>query len=840
MSVSISLPASVSGDDGDLHSIEDRTTKKVRFKGRVGETSEDMIDDPNLSVESSRDSASDGDIDAVKVSIVNGIPAISFSDRVKEILYKEMELTIIIKLLGRNIGTMDHLWTIPHGSTLDQGFQPYATVSQCGFGLDSATGSTGVFVSSVLIDGIAQRVEYEALPTVCFGCGKYGHAKYFCPEENVNRNPISQSEVVKDASVEAAGGNVGEARPEFGPWMLVEKKSRRNLRNGRGNEGANKGENKGENLRKEPLASRFSALMGEDENRDILDMAVGSLLSVGDHDFNAAGKGRLIDRIGVNSLGDLDSSAGPSNITTSPSKEKATGGSKGNDVLKGIGLRLTANPALKSSSEFGPSKAADAVENWADLGRISGGPTKESNLRITLGQSALDKRLMHDNYFTQILCKEIKSPKFFSNSNSIFNNADTTHHASSNIDMVVDDVNCGDCSNEVQGVSNDENFDNIVAHSNPTFEGLEGTPVIISKDVLEPEEHSAITFRDPSHKKGKGSSARSSRGNFGEGVLVSREKIGGKDLIGCNGRKASNALRGRGNRFKASGNSRVSLAKSMEEMAKFISSPNLKKNLNSGSEEGALGCASVKFHRIFQEYYREHSPDIISLLETRVSRSKAAKIIAKLGFPNSHRVEAIGFSGGIWIGWKNSVRLKIIFNHPQFIMAQVGTTFSSNSIFISFVYGIPNRQKRNDLWDALKSSIPLGNIPWVAIGGFNAILLPSEKLGGMSTGRRCPLFGDFVDKAELHDLGFRGPPFTWHRGLLFERLDRALGNEVWVQAFPNSLVTYLSKIKSDHRPLLLSLNPKVSLSKGQPFCFLAGWVEHPEFRKFVEDCNSPI
>lgn len=38
----------------------------------------------------------------------------------------------------------------------------------------------------------------------------------------------------------------------------------------------------------------------------------------------------------------------------------------------------------------------------------------------------------------------------------------------------------------------------------------------------------------------------------------------------------------------------------------------------------------------------------------------------------------------------------------------------------------------------------------------------------MSRGKRCPQFGDFVDMAELHDLGFRGLPFTWHRGWLFE------------------------------------------------------------------------
>ncbi|KAK5770446.1 hypothetical protein PVK06_046596 [Gossypium arboreum] len=35
-------------------------------------------------------------------------------------------------------------------------------------------------VSQVLVNGELQRVEYEALPTICFSCGKYGHPKKLC------------------------------------------------------------------------------------------------------------------------------------------------------------------------------------------------------------------------------------------------------------------------------------------------------------------------------------------------------------------------------------------------------------------------------------------------------------------------------------------------------------------------------------------------------------------------------------------------------------------------------------------------------------------------------------
>ncbi|KAA3474367.1 LINE-1 reverse transcriptase [Gossypium australe] len=42
----------------------------------------------------------------------------------------------------------------------------------------------------------------------------------------------------------------------------------------------------------------------------------------------------------------------------------------------------------------------------------------------------------------------------------------------------------------------------------------------------------------------------------------------------------------------------------------------------------------------------------------------------------------------------------------------------------------------------------------------------------------APLFRDFIDTLVLQDLGFKGPAFIWQRGRVFERLDRAIGNDV--------------------------------------------------------------
>ncbi|PPR88606.1 hypothetical protein GOBAR_AA32081 [Gossypium barbadense] len=81
-----------------------------------------------------------------------------------------------------------------------------------------------------------QRVEYEALLTVCFACGKYQHVKETCPSVVADQNSIGlREEPLVEVDFPNGGrsddkstvSKSGERELEFGPWMLVEKKSSR-------------------------------------------------------------------------------------------------------------------------------------------------------------------------------------------------------------------------------------------------------------------------------------------------------------------------------------------------------------------------------------------------------------------------------------------------------------------------------------------------------------------------------------------------------------------------------------------------------------------------------------
>ncbi|KAH1131534.1 hypothetical protein J1N35_002912 [Gossypium stocksii] len=102
---------------------------------------------------------------------------------------------------------------------------------------------------------ILERVEYERLPTVCFGFGHYGHIQDICLHKmnaEVNDEPAE-----RNASPTADLHRRVEEE-NFGSWMIVERKYRRKWNNGQekkkiGNHGVNEG------------GSRISVLDGEQD-----------------------------------------------------------------------------------------------------------------------------------------------------------------------------------------------------------------------------------------------------------------------------------------------------------------------------------------------------------------------------------------------------------------------------------------------------------------------------------------------------------------------------------------------------------------------------------------------
>ncbi|CAN1188832.1 Putative ribonuclease H protein At1g65750 [Linum perenne] len=124
--------------------------------------------------------------------------------------------------------------------------------------------------------------------------------------------------------------------------------------------------------------------------------------------------------------------------------------------------------------------------------------------------------------------------------------------------------------------------------------------------------------------------------------------------------------------------------------------------------------------------------------------------------------------------------------------------------------------------------------PWLILGDFNSILSADDKRGGVPFNRsRHKSFIDTVEVCGLSDLRFDGPRFTWSRNRVLVRLDRALVNNSWLAAFPESHVVHAHKLKSDHRPIFVRPSNQVFRSIDKPFRFMSAWFTHNSFLFFL-------
>ncbi|KAI0498689.1 hypothetical protein KFK09_019587 [Dendrobium nobile] len=129
----------------------------------------------------------------------------------------------------------------------------------------------------------------------------------------------------------------------------------------------------------------------------------------------------------------------------------------------------------------------------------------------------------------------------------------------------------------------------------------------------------------------------------------------------------------------------------------------------------------------------------------------------------------------------------------------------------SFIYAASSRYNMRVLWNQLSQFNSVCNLPWMVGGDFNTISNPDERLGGSFPNHHSmDEFNDMIIDCSLLDIGYSGNRYTWHRGHLWQRLDRVLFNNAWVNTFNSTNVEHLSRTLSDHSPLLINIknNPK--------------------------------
>ena len=89
-------------------------------------------------------------------------------------------------------------------------------------------------------------------------------------------------------------------------------------------------------------------------------------------------------------------------------------------------------------------------------------------------------------------------------------------------------------------------------------------------------------------------------------------------------------------------------------------------------------------------------------------------------------------------------------------------------------------------------------------------------------------FQEALSDCDLEDLGYVGDKFTWFRGGLKERLDRAVMNGGWMNMHPYAGLCNSDMGKSDHRPIMLDTEYLAGVAEAKPQYkrrFEARWLE---------------
>ncbi|KAL4384117.1 hypothetical protein GQ457_15G000410 [Hibiscus cannabinus] len=226
------------------------------------------------------------------------------------------------------------------------------------------------------------------------------------------------------------------------------------------------------------------------------------------------------------------------------------------------------------------------------------------------------------------------------------------------------------------------------------------------------------------------------------------------------------------------------------------------------------GAGSHPFRRQFRSFMREYKPHVVAIMEPRINGRVVDRVIGRLGFSNSFRVETNGFR---WAHGEGSIDGGLC----EPLVSDSETSMESSSSFTAGVGGFVGT--------------------W---GDFNSILVGDERIGGSDhTSKGSRAFREFIQDVTLVDLGYWGPTFTWSRGNLHQRLDRCLVNNCWMQGYENGFVKHLDRLGSDHRPILLCFSGNFNNDRNRPFRFISAWQEHDRFVEFLQsnwNGSSPL
>ncbi|XP_030487453.2 uncharacterized protein LOC115704382 [Cannabis sativa] len=250
-----------------------------------------------------------------------------------------------------------------------------------------------------------------------------------------------------------------------------------------------------------------------------------------------------------------------------------------------------------------------------------------------------------------------------------------------------------------------------------------------------------------------------------------------------------------------------------------------------------LGSPSAK--KALRALVTREDPDVLFLMETKLSGSRMNGVWRNLGFGGASVVEAVGSAGGTCLCWKAGVDIQVMADSVDVTKVVFSNVLNGPAWHCLFVYGPPTKAARKEFWEERTLEVLALNHPWLLLGDLNTISGQQDKVGGREVEASDGSdLNELLDSTGGVDLGCVGNHFTWTNGrrfqdLIKERLDRALCDPEWMMTYPKAGVRALAIKDSDHAPLVVDL----LLDRERfhtPFRYLDAWSRDEGCKEVIQ------
>ncbi|XP_057818353.1 uncharacterized protein LOC131031290 [Cryptomeria japonica] len=176
------------------------------------------------------------------------------------------------------------------------------------------------------------------------------------------------------------------------------------------------------------------------------------------------------------------------------------------------------------------------------------------------------------------------------------------------------------------------------------------------------------------------------------------------------------------------------------------------------------GCNAPNKIRLIKRCIDQVRPDFFLLQETKIKEEDVSVFSRKFQTWKCSLVGAQGASGGLAALWKDSVVEVVVVRATRWWQwLKIKSLQLQTSFFLFNIYGPTNTILKNQVWSEISKILSNDKENVFILGGdFNALLQPSDKMGGVGWNRQSQRdFSSFVIRAGLIEIPFKMGDFTW-------------------------------------------------------------------------------